>query len=157
MRKKIELALRRLPPPIRALSLDAEPVPIALRIAMMRDAPTLPRGCIDPAGRIALGDSLLVAADDDGARTAHAAAIAAERDAPQVVSQAALQSTADERRERSSGALCCAVCLDKAVNTALTPCFHAKFCNGCAVTIAFNRLPCPICRGQVNGLQRIYL
>ena len=88
---------------------------------------------------------------------AHAAAIAAERDAPQVVSQAALQSTADERRERSSGALCCAVCLDKAVNTALTPCFHAKFCNGCAVTIAFNRLPCPICRGQVNGLQRIYL
>ena len=51
----------------------------------------------------------------------------------------------------------CAVCLDKPVNTALTPCFHAGFCNGCAVTISFNRFPCPICRSRVTGLQRIYL
>ena len=51
----------------------------------------------------------------------------------------------------------CAVCLDRPVNTALTPCFHAGFCNGCAVTISYNRFPCPICRGAVTGLQRIYL
>ena len=55
------------------------------------------------------------------------------------------------------GLPCCAVCLDKPVNTALTPCFHAAFCNSCAVTISFNRYPCPICRARVNGLQRIYL
>jgi len=51
----------------------------------------------------------------------------------------------------------CAVCLDRPVNTALTPCFHAGFCNGCACVISFNRYPCPICRGPVTGLQRIYL
>lgn len=51
----------------------------------------------------------------------------------------------------------CAVCLDKPVNTALTPCFHAGFCNSCAVTISYNRFPCPICRSRVTGLQRIYL
>ena len=51
----------------------------------------------------------------------------------------------------------CAVCLDKPVNTALTPCFHAGFCNSCAVTISYNRFPCPFCRGGVTGLQRIYL
>ena len=51
----------------------------------------------------------------------------------------------------------CAVCLDNPVNTALTPCFHAGFCNSCAVTISYNRFPCPICRAPVTGLQRIYL
>ena len=44
----------------------------------------------------------------------------------------------------SDGTPLCAVCLDKPVNTALTPCFHAGFCNSCAVTISFNRFPCPV-------------
>lgn len=75
MRKKIELALRTLPPPIRMLNLNAEAVPIPLRVAMIRAAPVLPLGYIDPAGHISLGESLLVAGDDDSARTVHAAAL----------------------------------------------------------------------------------
>ena len=62
-----------------------------------------------------------------------------------------------DRPTSSDGAPLCAVCLDRPVNTALTPCFHAGFCNGCAVTISFNRYPCPICRSPVTGMQRIYL
>ena len=50
----------------------------------------------------------------------------------------------------------CSVCYDEPIGTALTPCFHAAFCNRCAVTIAFNHMPCPMCRSPVYGIQRIY-
>jgi hypothetical protein len=50
--------------------------------------------------------------------------------------------------------LCC-ICLDEARDTALTPCFHASFCGGCAEQ--FRGLPCPMCRQRVRGVQRIYL
>lgn len=71
--------------------------------------------------------------------------------------EAHVNGQAQPRPLGPDGTPLCAVCMDKPVNTALTPCFHAGFCNGCAVTIAFNRFPCPICRSAVSGLQRIYL
>ena len=51
----------------------------------------------------------------------------------------------------------CSVCYEEPIGTALTPCFHAAFCHRCAVTIAFNHMPCPMCRSPVSGIQRIYL
>eukprot|EP00039_Didymoeca_costata_P016003 m.279554 g.279554 ORF g.279554 m.279554 type:complete len:327 (-) comp16323_c11_seq17:1142-2122(-) len=50
----------------------------------------------------------------------------------------------------------CVVCLDETVDTALSPCFHAQFCTPCAVEAAA-RGSCPVCRGDVKGIQRIYL
>ena len=51
----------------------------------------------------------------------------------------------------------CSVCLDKHVDTALTPCFHCSFCSECAAAISSRGLPCPICRGRVRGHQRVYM
>lgn len=49
----------------------------------------------------------------------------------------------------------CSVCLDKHVDTALTPCFHCSFCSECAAAISSQGLPCPICRGRVRGHPRV--
>mmetsp|Transcript_4783 Transcript_4783/g.12740 ORF Transcript_4783/g.12740 Transcript_4783/m.12740 type:complete len:332 (-) Transcript_4783:603-1598(-) len=57
-------------------------------------------------------------------------------------------------RER---ALACSVCFSQSVDTALTPCFHAAFCNECALTLARKQLPCPLCRAPIKSTQRIYL
>ena len=51
----------------------------------------------------------------------------------------------------------CSVCLDKHVDTALTPCFHCSFCSECAAELSSRGLPCPICRGRVRGHQRVYM
>lgn len=57
----------------------------------------------------------------------------------------------------------CCICLTEQVDTALTPCFHAAFCHGCASGLLKSRSPngasprCPIGRCAVKGLQRIYL
>ena len=52
----------------------------------------------------------------------------------------------------------CSVCITDHVDAALRPCFHACFCENCAKAVAGQQAPrCPICRGQVTGVQRIYL
>jgi hypothetical protein len=52
----------------------------------------------------------------------------------------------------------CCICTENAVNTALKPCYHAKFCNGCAVAVLGQTHPkCPICRVALTGKQKIYL
>ena len=51
----------------------------------------------------------------------------------------------------------CSVCYDQQINVALIPCYHAAFCYVCAIAIVDNHLQCPICRGGVSGIQRIYL
>ena len=59
--------------------------------------------------------------------------------------------------ELPDGLPTCSICLTNPVDTALRPCFHASFCEECAGAISTRRLPCPICRGQVTGVQRVYL
>mmetsp|Transcript_27652 Transcript_27652/g.69483 ORF Transcript_27652/g.69483 Transcript_27652/m.69483 type:complete len:206 (-) Transcript_27652:365-982(-) len=55
----------------------------------------------------------------------------------------------------------CNVCMGADVDTALTPCFHAAFCESCAVFLQANPqdspVPlCPLCRVEIAGIQRIY-
>jgi hypothetical protein len=47
----------------------------------------------------------------------------------------------------------CVVCMDANIETALVPCFHAQFCADCAKSLR----GCPVCRGAVHRVQRIYL
>ncbi len=47
----------------------------------------------------------------------------------------------------------CPVCLDKPVNTCLTPCGHT-FCDGC--TGRDVRFSCPVCRTSIKSKQKLY-
>ena len=82
---------------------------------------------------------------------------------PPVPSELTLHATpsaVDEpepERPLSEGTPVCSVCVMRAIDTAMVPCFHAHFCNQCASMIVRSRLPCPICRGAVQSVQRIYL
>ena len=51
----------------------------------------------------------------------------------------------------------CSVCMDRDVQMALTPCFHACFCAVCAIAIREEGAACPICRCGVEGTQPIFL
>lgn len=54
----------------------------------------------------------------------------------------------------------CKVCLAGVVECALMPCGHASVCYGCARQLMFgfsaSRGKCPICRGVINMVHRIY-
>lgn len=52
----------------------------------------------------------------------------------------------------------CIICFDAGQNTAVTPCGHKKFCYECILTYQYEcgHRGCPICRGQISGLQKIY-
>jgi hypothetical protein len=50
----------------------------------------------------------------------------------------------------------CVVCLTAEVDTAMKPCFHAKFCESCATRISNTTKQCPLCRCTVTDLQRIF-
>jgi len=54
----------------------------------------------------------------------------------------------------------CKVCLVGAVECALMPCGHASVCYGCARQLLFgfsaSRGKCPICRGKIANVHRIY-
>ena len=63
----------------------------------------------------------------------------------------------DATCELDSGLPTCSVCLCKPVDAALKPCFHAGFCEDCAGMLERGGFACPICRGQVSGVQKIYL
>ena len=63
----------------------------------------------------------------------------------------------DDAYELDHGLPMCSVCLCKPVDAALRPCFHAGFCEDCAGMLARRGFACPICRGTVSGVQRIYL
>lgn len=60
----------------------------------------------------------------------------------------------DEQSEIPESLATCSICLVEPIDTALTPCFHASFCGGCAGMMVNSA--CPICRKPVNGSQRIY-
>ena len=63
----------------------------------------------------------------------------------------------DDACELGYGLPTCSVCLCKPVDTALKPCFHAGFCENCASMLESRGFACPICRGRVSGVQKIYL
>ena len=47
----------------------------------------------------------------------------------------------------------CVVCMAAPIEVALTPCWHAQFCAGCAHQMD----DCALCRGRIGGIQRIFL
>ena len=63
----------------------------------------------------------------------------------------------DEAAPLADGLPLCSVCLVEHVDSALTPCFHTSFCATCAELVRSRGQGCPICRGRVRGVQRIYL
>ena len=75
LRKKIELALRDIPPRLESVRLMREAVSLPLRLAMIAAAQSVPAGYLDPAGNVSVAESLLIDAEDDRTRTAHAAAL----------------------------------------------------------------------------------
>ena len=52
-------------------------------------------------------------------------------------------------RARAAGE--CVLCLDKAPDTALTPCSHLCVCAACAAGLAL----CPLCKARVDGRVRV--
>lgn len=51
----------------------------------------------------------------------------------------------------------CMVCLENEAIMAIVPCGHTVFCNGCITKYRQNADKCPICRGTIQGVLRIYL
>lgn len=52
----------------------------------------------------------------------------------------------------------CVVCLeeDELADTAILECGHMVTCHSCAATLIANNLRCPICRGKITKIQKIY-
>ena len=51
----------------------------------------------------------------------------------------------------------CVVCKSQPLTHACTPCGHFCLCEDCHVTIVCEGHKCPVCRGRVVGIQRIYV
>lgn len=51
----------------------------------------------------------------------------------------------------------CSICMDNPVNACMVPCFHASFCLACANDVHGKQALCPICRGSITRVQRIFL
>ena len=60
-----------------------------------------------------------------------------------------------ERQEdaRATSCLECRICFDRPVNTLLLPCKHLVMCESCA---AMSNKTCPVCRGRVSEILRVY-
>ena len=81
-------------------------------------------------------------------------------DPAQRSSETQQQIVPQAQQTEASMILQCVICLDAPVGAAITPCFHAAFCVGCANDLLARARParqCPMCRGEVGGVQRIYL
>ena len=61
--------------------------------------------------------------------------------------------TDDDPRDFLSGASCC-ICWDRVINAAFLPCGHAVSCLQCAQRV--QKQGCPVCRGGVADVLRIY-
>lgn len=62
--------------------------------------------------------------------------------------------------EAVTNAMACRVCTLVPYNTMITPCMHLACCSECASTIEASHPPrnvCPVCRGPIGGLQRVFL
>ncbi|XP_044736041.1 E3 ubiquitin-protein ligase MYLIP [Chrysoperla carnea] len=62
----------------------------------------------------------------------------------------------DETRERLVtfiDALTCHICMDQPIDSAFLPCAHALACVSCAKRCEV----CPLCRGEINQVQKIFL
>ena len=56
--------------------------------------------------------------------------------------------------EAEADVLCCCICLTHRKEYAVVPCFHMCVCAGCG---ARRIRQCPLCRGPVDRLQRIFV
>ena len=54
---------------------------------------------------------------------------------------------------RMQDAFCCRICMDKQINAVFIPCGHMVACNECAENVQ----QCPICRGEIEHLQLVFL
>lgn len=50
----------------------------------------------------------------------------------------------------------CIVCMGEEVDTALIPCFHASYCEPCALAVWENGDGCAVCRTTISAIQKIY-
>lgn len=71
----------------------------------------------------------------------------------QMVAASGQDQDEDEYNLEDEEAHMCVVCLCKPVEVALAPCWHAQCCAECATVLE----DCPICRGPIVNVQRIYL
>ena len=54
---------------------------------------------------------------------------------------------------RATSGLECRICFDRPVNVLLLPCKHLVMCESCA---AMSNKTCPLCRGRVSEILRVY-
>ena len=47
----------------------------------------------------------------------------------------------------------CIICMDKPPTHAIVPCGHAQFCGTC---LKLELLVCPMCKGQIDSILKIY-
>ncbi len=66
-------------------------------------------------------------------------------------------SSIKENTEAESGVGFCHMCYEKKINTMFLPCGHARTCSQCATIIKNSGQPCPYCRKEISGTQRIFL
>ena len=51
----------------------------------------------------------------------------------------------------------CVICMVSSTTTAIIPCGHTAFCVECADLLQKRKTPCPICRGPIQHVQRLFL
>uniref|UniRef100_A0A5B6ZC42 Putative E3 ubiquitin-protein ligase XBAT35 isoform X2 n=1 Tax=Davidia involucrata TaxID=16924 RepID=A0A5B6ZC42_DAVIN len=66
-----------------------------------------------------------------------------------------LSSQPDERKEDGSTSSC-VICLDAPVEGACIPCGHMAGCMSCLNEIKAKKWGCPVCRGKINQVVRLY-
>lgn len=73
----------------------------------------------------------------------------ASGDAPDVAGQGAASAPKDEDL--------CTVCMERRADAAVIPCGHLCGCHSCLTAVAGSSSPlCPLCRGPLSAVQRIY-
>ena len=65
-------------------------------------------------------------------------------------------AAADAAMQPSVPSFTCRVCMDKSVQSIFLPCGHFCACEDCSATLMQSEKNCPICRGKIHGLQRVY-
>lgn len=50
----------------------------------------------------------------------------------------------------------CCVCFEGAKDTLIAPCGHVCCCNRCATRLHMRKDPCPVCRGAIQGIFKVF-
>ena len=63
-----------------------------------------------------------------------------------------LSTSSEQTTTTENGTVTCIVCLDKTIDTMLSPCNHLQCCSSCAQALVL----CPVCRKQVETKIKVY-